>query len=161
MAHAIGAAVRDIWQPPRVGLLVAGFEVPHLHVHVFPAWDMAAFDFANAAPTVDDAEQDGHRDRLRAALRDGRARRRACRTDRDRLRPDGGAGPGRAGRASRSTSALVGLTPGRSAAPRIRWSRCFGAGYQLRLRTTFSFSGGTVELGQCGSPAAVAHGAPF
>ena len=69
VAHAVGAAVRSIWQPPRVGLLVAGFEVPHLHVHVFPAWNMAAFDFANAASTVRDAEQDDHRDRLRAALR--------------------------------------------------------------------------------------------
>jgi len=69
VSHAVGAAVREIWAPPRVGLLVAGFEVPHLHVHVFPAWDMAAFDFANAATGVDDAEQDGHRDALRAALR--------------------------------------------------------------------------------------------
>lgn len=70
VAHAIGSAVRTLWQPPRVGLLVAGFEVPHLHVHVFPAWNMAAFDFANAAKSVDDAEQDGHRDALRGALRD-------------------------------------------------------------------------------------------
>jgi histidine triad (HIT) family protein len=70
VAHAIGAAVRTLWQPPRVGLLVAGFEVPHLHMHVFPAWDMAAFDFANAAATVDADEQDAHRDALRAALRD-------------------------------------------------------------------------------------------
>jgi diadenosine tetraphosphate (Ap4A) HIT family hydrolase len=70
VAHAIGKAVQRIWQPPRVGLLVAGFEVPHLHVHVFPAWAMAAFDFANAAKTVDATEQDGHRDALRAALRD-------------------------------------------------------------------------------------------
>jgi histidine triad (HIT) family protein len=69
VSHAIGAAVRDIWQPPRIGLLVAGFEVPHLHLHVFPAWDMRAFDFANAAPTVDAAEQDSHRDRLREVLR--------------------------------------------------------------------------------------------
>jgi histidine triad (HIT) family protein len=69
VAHAIGAAVRSVWQPPRVGLLVAGFEVPHLHVHVFPAWDMAAFDFANAAATVDAAEQDAHRAALRDALR--------------------------------------------------------------------------------------------
>ncbi|BBG02982.1 MULTISPECIES: HIT family protein [Pseudonocardia] len=69
VAHAVGGAVRDIWAPPRVGLLVAGFEVPHLHVHVFPAWDMAAFDFANAAATVDAAEQDGHADALRGALR--------------------------------------------------------------------------------------------
>ena len=70
VAHAVGAAVREIWNPPRVGLIVAGFEVPHLHVHVFPAWDMRAFDFANAAPSVDPVEQDGHRDTLRAALRD-------------------------------------------------------------------------------------------
>jgi histidine triad (HIT) family protein len=69
ISRAIGAAVQEVWQPPRVGLLVAGFEVPHLHVHVFPAWDMAAFDFANAAKTVDDAEQDAHADKLRSALR--------------------------------------------------------------------------------------------
>jgi histidine triad (HIT) family protein len=70
VAHAVGAAISTVWQPPRVGLIVAGFEVPHLHVHVFPAWDMAAFDFAQAAPSVDAAEQDAHRDTLRAALRD-------------------------------------------------------------------------------------------
>ena len=69
VAHAVGDAVRAVFAPPRVGLLVAGFEVPHLHLHVFPAADMAAFDFANAASSVDAAEQDGHRDALRDALR--------------------------------------------------------------------------------------------
>ena len=69
VARTIGAAVAKVWQPPRVGLIVAGFEVPHLHLHVFPAWDMAAFDFANAAAAVDPAEQDAHRDDLRSALR--------------------------------------------------------------------------------------------
>ena len=69
VAHAVGAAVRAVWNPPRVGLLVAGFEVPHLHLHVFPASSMAAFDFANAAATVDPAEQDGYAAALRAALR--------------------------------------------------------------------------------------------
>ena len=69
VAHAVGAAVRAVWAPPRVGLLVAGFEVPHLHLHVFPAADMRAFDFANAATTVDGAEQDGYAHALRAALR--------------------------------------------------------------------------------------------
>ncbi|MBV9921572.1 MAG: diadenosine tetraphosphate hydrolase, partial [Pseudonocardia sp.] len=34
-----------------------------------PAWNMRAFDFANAAETVDDAEQDAHRDTVRSALR--------------------------------------------------------------------------------------------
>lgn len=69
VAHAIGRAVRAVWDPPRVGLIVAGFEVPHLHLHVFPAVSMATFDFANAAASVDAAEQDAHRDALRAALR--------------------------------------------------------------------------------------------
>jgi diadenosine tetraphosphate (Ap4A) HIT family hydrolase len=50
--------------------MVAGFEVPHLHVHVFPAADMRAFDFANAARTVDAREQDRHMQALRTALRD-------------------------------------------------------------------------------------------
>ncbi len=69
VAHAIGAAVRAVWAPPRVGLLVAGFEVPHLHLHVFPAAGMAAFDFANAARTTDPDEQDRDAAALRAALR--------------------------------------------------------------------------------------------
>lgn len=69
VAHAVGEAVRAVYAPPRVGLLVAGFEVAHLHLHVFPARDMATFDFANAAADVDPAEQEHHRDALRAALR--------------------------------------------------------------------------------------------
>jgi histidine triad (HIT) family protein len=69
VAHAVGAAVQAVWSPPRVGLLVAGFEVPHLHLHVFPAADMGSFDFRNAAATTDPAEQDGHADALRGALR--------------------------------------------------------------------------------------------
>ena len=69
IAHAVGAAIRTVFAPPRVGLLVAGFEVPHLHVHVFPAASMAAFDFANAARSVDAAEQGGYAESLRDALR--------------------------------------------------------------------------------------------
>jgi diadenosine tetraphosphate (Ap4A) HIT family hydrolase len=69
VARTVGAAVREVWQPPRVGLIVAGFEVPHLHIHVFPAWEMAAFDFKNAAPSVEAREQEGQAEQLRSALR--------------------------------------------------------------------------------------------
>jgi histidine triad (HIT) family protein len=69
VAHAVGAAQREVWQAPRVGLVVVGFEVPHLHLHVFPAWEMADFDFAKAARSVDAAEQEEHMEKLRAALR--------------------------------------------------------------------------------------------
>ena len=69
VARTVGAAVRTVWSPPRVGLILAGFEVPHLHVHVFPAASMAAFDFANAAAGVDPEEQHRHAEALRSALR--------------------------------------------------------------------------------------------
>jgi diadenosine tetraphosphate (Ap4A) HIT family hydrolase len=70
VAHAVGRALDAVWAPPRVGLMVAGFEIPHLHLHVFPAADMAPFHFANAAPAVDPDEQDGYAAALKAALRD-------------------------------------------------------------------------------------------
>ncbi|MBL8924837.1 MAG: HIT family protein [Pseudonocardia sp.] len=70
VAHAVGRAVDAVWAPPRVGLMVAGFEIPHLHLHVFPAADMAPFHFANAAAAVDPDEQDGYAAALRTALRD-------------------------------------------------------------------------------------------
>ena len=71
VAHAVGVAISAVWAPPRLGMMVAGFEVPHLHLHVFGASSMAEFDFANAARTVEPAEQDKHAAALRAALRAG------------------------------------------------------------------------------------------
>ncbi len=69
VAHAIGAVIRDTWSPPRVALMVAGFEVPHLHVHVHPAWGLEAFDFTQAATDPDPAEMDRHAEAIRAGLR--------------------------------------------------------------------------------------------
>lgn len=70
VSHDIAQVVRALWSPPRVAFMIAGFEVPHLHLHVYPAWTMAAFDFANAAAEVDGAEQDAIAARLRDGLRD-------------------------------------------------------------------------------------------
>jgi diadenosine tetraphosphate (Ap4A) HIT family hydrolase len=50
VATAVGRAQMEIWHPERIGLIVAGFEVPHLHLHVFPSSGMREFDFARAAP---------------------------------------------------------------------------------------------------------------
>jgi histidine triad (HIT) family protein len=73
VSHRIARAIEQVWQPPRVGLIIAGFEVPHMHVHVFPAWDMGAFDFRNAEADPDPHELDANAERLRAAL-DGATR---------------------------------------------------------------------------------------
>jgi diadenosine tetraphosphate (Ap4A) HIT family hydrolase len=64
----IGAAVRRAFDAPRAGLVVAGFEVPHAHLHVFPAWGMEDFDFKRANSNVPAAELDEARDRIVAAL---------------------------------------------------------------------------------------------
>lgn len=64
----IGVAQKQVWNPPRVGTIIAGFEVPHLHLHVLPTWDMGDFDFAKADNNADPAELDANADRLRAAL---------------------------------------------------------------------------------------------
>jgi diadenosine tetraphosphate (Ap4A) HIT family hydrolase len=65
----LGAAVKRAFDAPRAGLVVAGFEVPHVHVHVFPARGMADFDFANAKPDTPAAELDDAQRRIEAALR--------------------------------------------------------------------------------------------
>lgn len=67
VARTIGQAIAAAWSPERVGLLVAGFEVPHLHLHVFPSWEMGDFDFSRAHP-LDDAAMDDAADRIRTQL---------------------------------------------------------------------------------------------
>jgi diadenosine tetraphosphate (Ap4A) HIT family hydrolase len=69
VARAVGSVIRDTWSPPRVALMVAGFEVPHLHVHVHPAWGLEAFDFSTAESDPDQAEMDRHAETIRAGLR--------------------------------------------------------------------------------------------
>lgn len=56
VARIIGAALQRAFQPTRVGLMIAGLEVPHLHIHVVPIDGVHDLDFANAASHVDPAE---------------------------------------------------------------------------------------------------------
>ena len=69
VARAVGSVIRDTWSPPRVALMVAGFEVPHLHVHVHPAWGLEAFDFSQAESDPDQGEMDRAAESIRAGLR--------------------------------------------------------------------------------------------
>lgn len=68
IAHAVGSAVREIWNPPRVGVIVAGFEVPHLHVHVFPARNLSDFGFANVDRNPSPESLDEAQAKIKAAL---------------------------------------------------------------------------------------------
>lgn len=70
VSHIVGKAISAVWQPPRVAFIIAGFEVPHLHLHVYPAWRLDDFDFRNAAANPDPAELDRNAEALRGALRE-------------------------------------------------------------------------------------------
>lgn len=68
VAHAIGTAQRSVIECERIGLIVAGYEVPHTHLHVIPTRNMADVSFANAATSVDRDELEAAADRIRAEL---------------------------------------------------------------------------------------------
>ena len=70
VSRTIGAAVKRAFDAPRAGLVVAGFEVPHAHVHVFPAWQMSDFDFGRIDPGVSAEELDANQKRVLDALAD-------------------------------------------------------------------------------------------
>ena len=56
VAHRVGRAQQAAFGCDRVGVIVAGYEVPHTHVHVIPTHHMGQLNFANAAASADPAQ---------------------------------------------------------------------------------------------------------
>lgn len=52
VAHRIGKAQHAAFDCDKVGVIIAGYEVPHAHIHVIPTTNMAQLNFANAAASV-------------------------------------------------------------------------------------------------------------
>lgn len=48
-SQKIAKAIQLATGCPRVGTIVAGFEVPHYHLHLIPAWSIPDLDFKRAA----------------------------------------------------------------------------------------------------------------
>lgn len=70
VTRIVGQALKAAFDPPRIGTAIAGFEVPHCHVHVVPLRELADLDFARADPDPDPAALDEAAERIRTALRD-------------------------------------------------------------------------------------------
>jgi len=68
VAQRIGQAVCKAFDTERSGLIIAGLEVPHLHVHVFPARDLADFGFANVDRNPSPESLDEAQAKIKAAL---------------------------------------------------------------------------------------------
>ena len=69
VSKKIGKALDLGFKPKKVGLMIAGLEVPHAHIHVIPMEGMHDLDAdsADLAPNPDDL--DAAADRVRAALK--------------------------------------------------------------------------------------------
>jgi histidine triad (HIT) family protein len=52
VAHQIAQAQRAAFDCEKVGMIIAGYEVPHAHIHLIPTTSMSQLDFANAASSV-------------------------------------------------------------------------------------------------------------
>lgn len=68
VAHRLGRALRSSFDCARVGLIIAGYEVNHCHIHVIPTDDMSQLDFRNAAASVSRETLNENAARIRAAL---------------------------------------------------------------------------------------------
>ena len=67
-AQAIGRAQMHGFKPARVGLMVAGLEVPHVHIHVVPIRGVHDLDFGNQDPNPSDEMMDSAAETIRTEL---------------------------------------------------------------------------------------------
>lgn len=69
VARTIGRAQRAAFDRERIGLIIAGLEVPHVHLHTIPITSEADLDFAKADPSPAPEALDEAAESIRAALR--------------------------------------------------------------------------------------------
>lgn len=69
VAHSVGRAIQDAFHPVKVGLMIAGLEVPHVHLHLVPIHDLADLDFKRAEKNPDPGSLDRAAEAIRGSLR--------------------------------------------------------------------------------------------
>ena len=68
VSQLIGKAVCKAFKTERAGMIIAGLEVPHLHVHVFPTRSLSDFGFANVDRNPSPESLDKAQAKIKAAL---------------------------------------------------------------------------------------------
>jgi len=68
-AQAVGKAQMAAFKPARIGVMLAGLEVPHCHLHVVPLRGVHDLDFGNQDPDPDPTVMDLAAQAVRRELR--------------------------------------------------------------------------------------------
>ncbi|MGZ1492060.1 HIT family protein [Brevibacterium sediminis] len=68
VAKRIGEAQKAAFDCERIGLLIVGYEVPHLHIHVLPTNSMDDFDISDRAPMQTSEQLEAPAEKIRQAL---------------------------------------------------------------------------------------------
>ena len=68
IARRVGVAQQAAFDCERVGMIIAGYEVPHTHIHVVPTNAMSELSFANAAASVDRDDLEAWADAIRERM---------------------------------------------------------------------------------------------
>ena len=68
VAKRIGEAQKRAFDCERIGLLVVGYEVPHLHIHVLPTNSMDDFDISDRAPMQTPEQLEAPAEKIRQAF---------------------------------------------------------------------------------------------
>ena len=68
VSHRISRALTIAFPCEKVGLVIAGYEVNHSHIHLIPTTHMGQLSFANAAASVERATLEAHAEKIIAVL---------------------------------------------------------------------------------------------
>jgi histidine triad (HIT) family protein len=68
VARTLARALQTAFAPEKVGLMIAGLEVRHVHLHLLPIDKLGDLNFANADPHPSPQALQAAADRVRAAL---------------------------------------------------------------------------------------------
>lgn len=68
VARQVGRAQQEAFDCERIGMLVVGYEVPHLHIHVLATNSMDDFDISDRAPMQSPEALAGPAEQIRRAL---------------------------------------------------------------------------------------------
>ncbi|MCA9175540.1 MAG: HIT family protein [Planctomycetales bacterium] len=68
VAQRIARGIQEAFQPEKVGMIIAGLEVRHVHIHLSPIWGLGDLNFERQEQNPDPAMLDDAMQRIRQAI---------------------------------------------------------------------------------------------